>query len=478
MSLEMYLTFLALVVAVYSILTQTQKSALAIFFPSRCFVVVMIFSFLVSFMPYLFIFWGYTLCFKWKHLIELIAFIPPFGIVVYGIVFYFRARLGPGNFEEFNDFVKASLRENSFDELNRIVSRNKTRISDLSKKTLLLMYDSRIVSNFLRADTWFPLELLGDEKMLESLGQQLHIPVDTTVREMFKLESSPLHEAVFNSFGGKERIWYSHESKKLNELTFQNPEWYTKTSADYTLLIVACEAINSGRLDEIYNHNGRSYEWRQGKSSRANCPIWLSLKTQVLAIQEGIAKNSKPNYCVSNLADLFHVILPHSKYDPMVWKDEMANPEFPTPYAYLLYEICSDYNMLSRDCICKSHSGINRSLGVNADDLAQSWTRCIEYISKQYNKNVGQDFQEQIVRQYLEFILQLKFASYEILPDRKTQGFTDEATLFLNKLKFKLKMSDYLRNVIMKVADTIDYTHYNHQEGKDWLLASISAKAS
>lgn len=485
----MYLTFLALVVAVYSILSQTQKSALAIFFPVRWFLITIGVSFLISLMPYGFVFGGHDLCNKWTHLLELLAFLPPFGIVIGGFIIFYRAKLNNKNFEKFNNFVKTSLRENSFDEFNRIVLKNKEHIHELPKETLILMYDSRIVSNLLKANTWFPLELLANKKLLENLG---HHGIDTTIREILKLDSSPLHELVYNSYGGKEPTYYSDEFRKLNELTLLDPEWYTKTRADYPLQIVAWETIHSGKLDDLYNINGRSYELSQGRSLRANCLIYLSLKLQVLAIRQGIEKDFEADYYISNLWQLLQLILQHSKYDPMVWENKLANSEAPTPYAYLIKEICEDFEALSRECITESFKK-KRPLRRIADDLAQGWAICIREISSvklipylnsdaigghmsgQSYPCFNENFQHQLIREYLEFLLKLKFDPYQILFSNDKHDLTDATDLFTNKLQECLRFNSYedmFKNSLVSVADKIDYTRYTG--GNEWLNFIIS----
>ena len=74
------------------------------------------------------------------------------------------------------------------------------------------------------------------------------------------------------------------------ESTFQDPDWYHQTNAHYPLIITAINKIESGSLDVSYNLPDENYVATQGLLKRANCPLYLAIKTEVIAIGAAVEK--------------------------------------------------------------------------------------------------------------------------------------------------------------------------------------------
>src|SRR5262249_7334845 len=155
------------------------------------------------------------------------------------------------------------------------------------------------------------LELLSDTAFLEALENRF-AAVDVVVRKLLRSEISPLRSAVVKTYGGLENAVYPEEERQLIQKTFQSPAWYVKANAHYPLVTSAVEELTSGRLDSEYNEIGRSYEASQGISRRSHCPVYLAVKTEVLAIETAIKQRGEDDLYVSDLSDVFRAILERS----------------------------------------------------------------------------------------------------------------------------------------------------------------------
>jgi hypothetical protein len=144
----------------------------------------------------------------------------------------------------------------------------------------------------------------------------------------------------------------------------------------------------------------------------------LAVKTEVLAIEAAIKQRSEEDLYVSDLSDVFRAILGRSEYNKGVWESDVGNREFPTPYAYLLYQIGSDFRDLSANAVQEATSKSNgarriESPGRIAQDLAGSWCSCVRSIADPTTE-VSENFPNAAIENYVVFILQLGWAPSEI----------------------------------------------------------------
>ncbi len=478
MSLGLLFTFLAIVIAGYGILDQVQKASLEMFFPWKILICAMAFSFLLSLVPYFEISYSWNIPLEYKTIFESWSFIILIGVLFLGVVRHRQARLDIKKKDKFANFLGVCLRENLFDEFDRIIKKNKDIIYQFSEDIIQGIYNQRFVRSLFQSNSWTPLELLTDDKLIKKVVSLKYKPIDTVIREMLKLEESPLQSAVVREFGGKEPYYISDREEKLIEDTFQNPDWYLNTRADYPLVMSAVEEIISGRLDEMYNGNGRLYESRQGISPRSRCIIFLSLKTHVMAIESAINKRKEGDFYISDLLDIFRNVLNHSRYNQQIWEDETVNSEHPTPFAFLIYEIANDFRSLSSKCIGAAFDSSNGSIespGRIAKDLAAIWSFCIWEITR--NKgNVSEQFRNSIIKQYLSFILQVGFEQSKVLSPIGTNIDLDEwRDLYANQLRKQLAFNsqDEAKIVLNKVVDNLDIAEQYVQQGRDWLKEQI-----
>ncbi len=266
------------------------------------------------------------------------------------------------------------------------------------------------------------------------------------------------------------------------EKTFQNPEWYSETRADYPLTISAMEALRSGKLDAEYNDIGRDYEARQGISKRSKCPIYLAVKTHVLAIEAAIKEGIEKDFYVSDLFDIFRAIQERSKFNKIVWEDPRANREFPTPYAFLLYTIAADLENLS----CEAVERANRRSGPHhieapggvAHALAQNWSFCVWSIAESLHQ-VAPEFRNDIIREYLAFMLKLGWEPSEICfgcggSDAESLGAWRD--MFLGKLLERFMHGGSTRmGALENAAESLDKGK-GYYDGYAWLEKQLLSR--
>jgi hypothetical protein len=258
------------------------------------------------------------------------------------------------------------------------------------------------------------------------------------------------------------------------EKTFEKPEWYTLAGAHYPLVISVVEALRTGKLDDDYNNVGRDYEADQGISRRSHCPVYLAEKTEVIAIKSAIENKFEADLYVTDLWDIFRRVQERSKFDKSIWESPLSNPEFPTPYAYLLYEINSDLRELSASAIRASTSDTQPPRadlkGRIPKDLALTWSSCVRSISDSEGQ-VSPDFRRNIIEQYLLFILALGWGPSEAGAgiENSTEGLDAWRDLFVCELQHDFAGNASGKQVLRETMDSLDQGKRYVSDGFDWL---------
>ncbi len=327
------------------------------------------------------------------------------------------------------------------------------------------------------------LELLANMKFLKSLENRFGA-VEVVVRELLRSDSSSLLSAVVARWGGVEHLIYSESERELMQKTFENPEWYVTANAHYPLIISAIEALRSGKLDKSYNEVGQDYEADQGISSRSICPIYLAVKTEVLAIESALGKRVEDDFYVSDLWQMFSAVLDRSNFEENIWQSPLSNSEFPTPYAYLLYEIASDLRALSADALQSATENGQPPLaevpGRIARDLAKDWSFCVGCIADSQGR-VSPEFRNDVIRQYLLFILALHGAPSEIYPGPvgiRAKDLVAWRDLFLSELRERIAGSPREEEAIREAFESLDQGKMFVSEGYDWLEGGLFGERS
>jgi hypothetical protein len=275
------------------------------------------------------------------------SFLIPVAAALWTRGSWHRAKLDAKNIGFVETVFQTALREREFDEVERIIRSNQANLEMLPASASAVLFSPAMVSALVDSHSWVHLELLGNLRFLQSVENR-YAAVDAVIRELLLRSSrSPLRSAVVSRYGGLEHLTYSDEERNIIQRTFQNPEWYFEASAHYPLTISAIEKLRSGKLDAEYNDVGRDYEASQGVSTRAYCPIYLAIKTEVVAIEAALEKRAEDDFYVTDLWDIFRAVQERSRFYEAVWESPLSNAEYPTPYAYLLYSIAGDLRDLS-----------------------------------------------------------------------------------------------------------------------------------
>jgi hypothetical protein len=478
MSLDGLLTFISIVVAIYAIPGQTQRRSMYMLVSWQVLIILTLLSATFLLSPGTLSLLGYELLPWSTTLFPILAFVFPVAALIVGIVQWLRARLNNRSDQKFRDFLTSCLRENIYDEAERVLRKNKKRLQTVLKPdTLKLVFDRKFVSRLCQSRSWLHLDLLADEKLLNILPNRF-AAVDAVIREMLNADESPLRSAVIHAFGGEEHRDYSTEQKTLIEATLQNPKWYHAVSAHYPILISAMEQLNSGKIDSVYNVYDKNYVAIQGVSNRARCAVWLAIKAHVLAIRTAINQRYNEDFYVSDLMELFHAIRERSVYSQVTWEGERACLDSPTPYAYLLYQITQDFYRLSCAAV-KAATNDDKISKPNqiVRQLAPIWAFCALDVARS-TKNVSERFKLGLLSEYLEFLLQLGFGQYLIygLSSQGTISGLDEwRDLYANELKVHFLNADFIaQDVLIKAINRLDTGKQYIFAGKSWLDATLS----
>ena len=183
--------------------------------------------------------------------------------------------------------------------------------------------------------------------------------------------------------GGIEHLQFTDAEREVISATFQNPEWYHDTNAHYPLTITAINKMQSGELDDSYNTSDENYVSSQGVSRRATCPVYLAIKTEVLAIEAALDGGVEEDFYVSDLFDILRNIFQRFKFDPALTVTAGMQADY-TPYAYLVEVITSDLEGLSEKAVqqsVKNNSAPDAaSPGRVGSDLIRMWSFCLWWI--------------------------------------------------------------------------------------------------
>jgi hypothetical protein len=475
---EALLTFFGILVAILAIARPVQRDSLRLFVPAWRLVAAILLSLALIVCrdaPF-----GVSPPFGWslsKVMFGLSfgAFVIPVLAAAWGWVSWDRAKLTDKRARRVEDVFKVALREREFDEVERIVRKNQETLQQLPASAASVLFHPAMVAALMDSHSLVHLELLADMRFLKSKSLENRLgAVEVVVRELLRSEVSPLRSAVVQKYGGLEHLVYSDTERALMEKTFRNPEWYSEANAHYPLLMSAWEAVRSGERDAVYNGVGGDYEANQGISARSRCPIYLAVKTEVLAIESALEKRAEKDFYVSDLWDIFNTILDRSKFEKTVWQSPLSNSEFPTPYAYLLYTITADLDDLScmavQKATCQSEPMQVEAPGEIARALAMTWSFCVYSIASSEHQ-VATEFRNYIIKEYLVFVLKLGWQPSEIYfgPVGNVQGLNVWRDLFLSELKARLVTSDSLQPTLEEAMNSLDQGKSYVINGHTWL---------
>jgi hypothetical protein len=478
MSLEGLLTYFGLLAAALAIMSPVQRRSLGLFIPKLFLPISIIIALLflvVRDMPI-----GLSPLFGWRldlvtYSLTLAAFLVPVLAALLGWRWWYTAKLTSRSMPLLESFFQGALRESVFDEVERVLRKNRERLASMPAAAASALFHPRMVKHLTTAHSFIHLELLAHRPLLESLENRLQA-VEVVVREMISAGSSPLQSAVVERYGGIEHLLFADAERRIISATFQNPDWYHDTNAHYPLTITAIDKMQSGELDDAYNLADENYVSRQGVSRRATCPIYLAIKTEVLAIDAAIAAGVERDFYVSDLFDIFRNILQRSKFDPSAFRVATGPYVDYTPYSYLLEVIASDLEDLVKSAAQQSVKNNATQPDQSAPgrvgiDLVRMWAFCIWWLMGSPNK-IDPGLRERIVERYFRLLFALGWEPSEILHGT-AQGVNNLnlwRDYMLKELKshFPSPHPEHL-NVIKRVLNSLDTGKRFISDGYDWL---------
>lgn len=482
MTLEALLTFAGILIGALAIARPVQRRSLTLLVPWWLLPVAFLTSFVLVVCrdaPL-----GVRPPFGWDlslvlYALTLGAFVVPVAAALWCWVMWDKASLTPQRMAGVERIFQAALRENEFDEVERILRKNRSRLRQLPDGAMAVLFNRPMVTAMMSSHSLIHLELLADTEFLNSLHDHFRA-VDVVVRELLGSAGPPLPAAIAQRYGGIEGVVYSGAERTLVEGTFQNPAWYLQSGAHYPLVISAVETLTSGKLDFEYNGSGRRYEADQGVATRSQCPVYLAYKTEVLAIEAAIKARATGDFYVTDLWDIFREVLHRSRFDKAVWDSPNSNWEFPTPFAYLLYHINEDLRDLSAKAVCCAASGHNPDSVAACDAiarwLARTWVACTEDIAASESQ-VSPEFRRYAIQRYLLFVLALGWEPSDICfggSSSHTGGLETWRDVFASELKTHFKSAaGAQRQALRSAVESLDQGKRFVFDGYDWLTKEL-----
>ena len=482
MNLEGLLTYFGLLAAALAIMGPVQRRALALFVPKWLLpistVAALVFLILRD-TPL-----GIPPPFGWRldlvtYLLTLGAFALPMSAALIAWLLWFSAKLSSRSLPQLEAFLQTALREAEFDEVDRVLRKNHDRLANIPPGAATVLFNPRLVHQMVSSQSFVHLELLAQRPFLESLENRLQA-VETLVREILMAGVSPLQSAVVERYGGIEHLQYTDSERALIAATFENPHWYHDTNAHYPLIITAINRIESGELDTLYNQSDENYVATQGVSKRATCPLYLSIKGEVIALGAAVHEGVEEDFYISDLWQILEKIYSHSKYDPSQTKAAEVWPVPYTPYSYLMNEITSDLESLTEKAI---QASVARNAGPQLDStpsmtgktLVRMWCLSVWELMSESNR-MNPAHVDQIVERYFRCMFALGWQTTEVLYNvgQSVTSLNAWRDLFLEELQSCLnhpKQEHF--TVLHRVFKALDWGKPFISDGYDWLETKL-----
>jgi hypothetical protein len=481
MSLEGLLTYFGLLFAALAIISPVQRHALGLFIPKWALpisIITALILLVVRDMPL-----GLPPLFGWRldlvmYSLTLGAFLIPVSTALLGWRWWYRAKLTARSMPLLESFFQVALRESVFDEVERVLRKNRESLVSMPAAAAAVLFHPRMVKRLMESHSSIHLELLAHRPILEALENRL-LAVEVVVREMISVGASPLQSAVVWRYKGIEHLQFTDAEKKVIDATFQDPNWYHDANAHYSLTITAINRIQSGELDDAYNKADENYVSDQGVARRATCPIYLAIKTEVLAIEAAIRAGIEKDFYVSDLFDILRNIFQRSNYYPTSTATAGVQADY-TPYSYLLEVITSDLESLSE--LAAQQSVKNNSAapeeaspGRVGGDLLRMWSFCIWWILREGGK-FDPVLRRRIVERYFGFLFALGWRSSEVLlgTAQSVNNLNHWRDALLTELRQHLASpTQELVNVLKEVFYFLDTGKPFISDGYAWLKTQI-----
>jgi hypothetical protein len=206
--------------------------------------------------------------------------------------------------------------------------------------------------------------------------------------------------------------------------------------------------------------------------------LYLAIKTEVIAIDSAVDQGVEEDFYISDLWQILMKIYGHSKYDDALAKDGLYAPY--TSYTYLMNEIASDFESLTRRAVEMS---ARRNQGIPEDSkpsmtgatLVRMWCLSIWYLMSEPNR-INPDHLDQIVERYFRFMFALGWQTTEVLYNagQSVPSLNTWRDLFLKEFKDCVnhpKQEHF--TVLHRVFGSLDWGKPFISDGYDWLKTKL-----
>ena len=361
-------------------------------------------------------------------------------IFILSIVQWNRTKVSELNMSKFEELIITCKNEHKFDEIIRILNKNKS-LSQFSENIVDLLYQPDILHEINNFPDWIALKLLEDNKYQDL--KNINYISDNLFRDLLAKKHSIIKKYVVSNFGGIEYQNYTDYERELIERTIQNPQWYINTRADYPLLLSACEESDKESVTLRYNTNDHQYLNRQGVTTRIECPIFIFIKIHYLAIESAINNNlNEQDFYESDFHNIFREIINKMRYSEDIWNSGKYYFENPTPYYFLASEILYDLESLS-DIANKMDN--HKILGIG-NKVFSIWYFCIYSLFKK-SSSVRAEYLNDKISDIIVFIL--KSIEYNKKnPNKWLELFIDLQKKYIDN-EFNNKLVSVTRNLDM-----------------------------
>ena len=117
------------------------------------------------------------------YLLGLGSFVFPVSGAVIAWLLWWKAKLSSRNLPQLEELLQSALREGEFDEVDRVLRKNRLGLANIPPNAATLLFNPRLVHQMINSHSFIHLELLARHPFMESLENRLQA-VETVVREL------------------------------------------------------------------------------------------------------------------------------------------------------------------------------------------------------------------------------------------------------------------------------------------------------
>ena len=178
---------------------------------------------------------------------------------------------------------------------------------------------------------------------------------------------------------------------------------------------------------------------------------------------------------VSGLFNILDTVLDRSKYEEATWHHKGANPEYPTPYAFLISEICHDLRDLTRAALRKAMvepgGVVSPSAAPQLSALTPSWALGLGRLAHERTAT-DELFRRRLLRDYLDLYLQLEHARSDLFQQPSVNvseaSVAEYRALLWEELRRAFLWSHEAKEELVAAGDSLD-------SGEHWVVQGRSA---